>query len=135
METSSKPNHIGRKISRLRELKGLKQEAIAIELGISQQAVSKLEQSETIEDEVLERIAKILGMSKDAIKNFSDEAVLNIISNTFTDFKDNASGVTYNHQCNFNPLDKLMEAIEENKKLYERLLQSEREKRKRSSSR
>ena len=63
METSSKPNHIGKKISRLRELKGLKQDAIAIELGISQQAVSKLEQSETIEDDVLEKIAKVLGLT------------------------------------------------------------------------
>ncbi|HTN20446.1 MAG TPA: helix-turn-helix transcriptional regulator [Pelobium sp.] len=35
--------HIGRKISRIRELRGMKQEALAQELGISQQAVSKLE--------------------------------------------------------------------------------------------
>jgi hypothetical protein len=28
---------------------------------------------------------------------------------------------------NFNPMDKLLEMIEENKKLYERLLQAERE--------
>ncbi|MET3978260.1 hypothetical protein ABIB62_000828 [Mucilaginibacter sp. UYP25] len=29
---------------------------------------------------------------------------------------------------NFNPMDKLLEVIEENKKLYERLLQAEKEK-------
>jgi len=128
METSSKSNHIGRKISRLRELRNMKQEALAFELGISQQAVSKIEQSENIEDVVLERIAKALGFPAEVIKNFNEEAVINIISNTFTDFKDNSSGVTYNHQCNFNPLDKLIEVYEENKKLYERLLQAEREK-------
>lgn len=33
-----------------------------------------------------------------------------------------------NYQCTFNPIEKLMEIIEENKKLYERLLASEREK-------
>jgi len=33
-----------------------------------------------------------------------------------------------NTGCTFNPLDKLMETVEENKKLYERLLQSEKEK-------
>ena len=128
METASKSNHIGRKISRLRELRDMKQEALAIELGISQQAVSKLEQSADIEDEVLEKVAKVLGFPVDVIKNFNEDAVINIINNTFTDFKDNSSGVNYNHQCSFNPLDKLIEAYEENKKLYERLLQAEREK-------
>ena len=33
-----------------------------------------------------------------------------------------------NEQCTFNSLDKFVEAMEENKKLYERLLQVEREK-------
>ncbi len=123
METSSKSNHIGRKISRLRELRGLKQEAIALELGISQQAVSKLEQSETIEDEVLEKVAKVLGVTGEAIKNFSEDAVFNIIGNTY---HDNASSLNY--QCSFNPLDKMVQLFEENKSLYERLLQSEGEK-------
>ena len=85
METSSKSNHIGRKISRLRELRGLKQEAIALELGISQQAVSKLEQSETIEDEELEKVAKVLGVLPEGLKNFSEESVFQIINNTFQD--------------------------------------------------
>jgi len=120
METSSKSNHIGRKISRLRELRGLKQEAIALELGISQQAVSKLEQSETIEDGVLEKIAKVLGVPAEAIKNFSEENILNVISNTFTSH-DNSTLNAINLQPTFNPIDKIVE-------LYERLLQSEREK-------
>ncbi|PHR87060.1 MAG: transcriptional regulator, partial [Leeuwenhoekiella sp.] len=38
--TSTKPNHIGRKIARIRELRGMKQETLAEELGISQQSVS-----------------------------------------------------------------------------------------------
>ena len=33
-----------------------------------------------------------------------------------------------NYQCNINPIDKWIEALDENKKLYERLLQSEKEK-------
>ncbi len=33
-----------------------------------------------------------------------------------------------NNTCNFNPLDKLVEAYEENKKLYERLVQAEKDK-------
>jgi transcriptional regulator with XRE-family HTH domain len=125
MSTSTKPNHIGHKISRIRELRGLKQEALAFELKVSQQTVSKIEQSETVEEQILEQIAQVLGVPVEGIKNFSEEAVFNIIANTF-----NNESVAYveNYKCNFNPLDKLIEAFEENKKLYERLLQSEREK-------
>jgi transcriptional regulator with XRE-family HTH domain len=109
--------HIGRKISRIRELRGMKQEALAAELGISQQAVSKIEQSAEVEEEALNKIAKILGVMPDAIKNFSDEAALNY----FNTFNDNSTGAFNNFNCTFNPIDKVVE-------LYERLLQSEREK-------
>ena len=47
MSTATK-NHIGRKISRIRELRGMKQEALAAALGVSQQAVSTIENSENI---------------------------------------------------------------------------------------
>lgn len=70
--TATKPNHIGRKIARIRELRGMKQEALAEELGISQQSVSKFEKSETLEDDKLERKAKALDVSKEAIESFSD---------------------------------------------------------------
>ena len=123
MSTATK-NHIGRKISRIRELRDMKQEALAAALGISQQAVSTIENSETIEEGKLVEVAKALGVSVEAIKNFSEEAVLNIIGNTY--HVDNSSAVNYG--CTFNPMDKLIEAYEENKKLYERLLQAEKEK-------
>jgi transcriptional regulator with XRE-family HTH domain len=124
MTTTSKPPHIGRKIARIREIRGMKQETLAEELGISQQSVSSLEKSERIEDDRLERIAEILGVSKEAIENFSEEGVFNYFSN----FYDNSTGQVYNNNCVFNPLEKLMEAIEENKKLYERLVQAEKDK-------
>ena len=127
MTTATKQNHIGRKISRIRELRGMKQEALADALGISQQAVSKIEQSPDIEDDKLEQIAKVLGVTKEAIENYSDEAVFNNIQNNYDGSVINA-GPTINHQCTFNPLDKLLEANEENKKLYERLLKAEQDK-------
>lgn len=123
MSTATKPNHIGRKISRIRELRGMKQEALAMELGVSQQSVSLIERSATIEDEKLEEVAKVLGVTAEAIKNFSDDAIFNIIGNTY---HDQSSSLNYN--CSFNPLDKLVEAYEENKKLYERLLEAEKQK-------
>ena len=119
METPTKSNkvHIGRKISRIREIRGIKQDYLAIELGVSQQTISKIEQSEEVEDAMLEKIAGVLGVSAEAIKNFSEEVLIFHIQN----MHDNASAYQYNYQCHYNPLDKVVE-------LYERLLQSEREK-------
>ena len=72
---------------------------------------------------MLQQIAEILGVTPEGIKNFSEDAVFNYFNN----FSDNSAG-TFNNHCTFNPLDKVIELFEENKKLYERLLQSEREK-------
>jgi transcriptional regulator with XRE-family HTH domain len=128
MTTTSKPPHIGRKIARIREIRGMKQETLAEELGISQQSVSSLEKSEKIEDDRLERIAEILGVSKEAIENFSEEAVFNNIQNNYEGATINGAFNAGNSHCTFNPLDKLMEAVEENKKLYRELLQAEKDK-------
>jgi transcriptional regulator with XRE-family HTH domain len=125
MSTAIKPKHIGRNISRIREIRGMKQEALAIAIGVSQQYVSSIEGSETVDEERLQTIAEALGVSTEVIKNFSDEAVFNIIGNTVNNH-DNASFFQY--QPTFNPLDKLVESFEENKKLYERLVQAEKEK-------
>jgi len=116
-------NHIGRKISRIRELRDMKQEALAQAMGTNQQAISMMENSETIDEDKLIEVAKALGVSPEAIKNFSEEGVINYFNN----FTDNSAG-TFNNHCTFNPLDKLIEAYEENKKLYERLLEAERKK-------
>ncbi len=122
MSTLTKPNHIGRKISRIRELKDMKQEALAQALGTNQQAVSIMENSETIDEEKLVEVAKALGVSVEAIKNFSEEAVFNYFNNYY-DTKDSVfnSGSHATNHCNFNPLDKVVE-------LFERLVQSEKEK-------
>ena len=57
--TATKPSHVGRKIARIRELRGMKQETLAEELGISQQSVSHIEQSETIEEDLLQRVRRL----------------------------------------------------------------------------
>ncbi|WP_281234199.1 helix-turn-helix domain-containing protein [Flavobacterium gelatinilyticum] len=119
MSTLSRPNHIGRKISRIRELRDMKQEALAQALGMSQQAISTIENSENIDEEKLKAIAEALGISVEGIKNFSEEAVLNIIGNTYQDNGIVNAGV--NNSCTFNPLDKVVE-------LYERMVQAEKEK-------
>ena len=122
MSTATKTSHIGRKISRIRELRGMKQEALAAELGISQQSVSSLEQSEQIDDEKLGKVAKVLGVSKEAIENFSEENLIYNIQNNYEGSNKGASSVSVsNLNCTFNPLDKVVE-------LYERLVQAEKDK-------
>jgi len=125
MNTPSK-NHIGRKISRIRELKDMKQEALAAALGTNQQAISMMENSDTIDEDKLKEVAKALGVSVEAIRNFSEENVINYF-NTFNETVTN-SNFGHSNTCNFNPLDKLIEAYDENKKLYERLLEAEKRK-------
>jgi transcriptional regulator with XRE-family HTH domain len=120
--------HQGKNVKRFREMLGMKQEALAYELGDdwTQRRISLLEQKEVIEPEILEEVAKSLKVPVEAIKNFDEEAAINYIS-TFND--NSTSHVIGNHGTyNFNPIEKWFDALEENKKLYERLLQSEKEK-------
>jgi transcriptional regulator with XRE-family HTH domain len=114
-ETPDRKIHQGRNVKRFREMMGLKQEGLAMELGEdwTQRRVSLLEAKEEIEPEILEQVAKALKVPSEAIKNFDEMAAINIISNTFHDFKDNA--VANANHCTFNPLDKVIE-------LYERML-------------
>lgn len=122
MSTATKPRHIGRNISRIRELKDMKQEALAQALGTNQQTISVIENSETVDEQKLIEIAKALGVSVETIQNFSDEAVINYI-NSFHEAVTNSrfEQGTSNNNCTFNPLDKVVE-------LYERLVQAEKDK-------
>lgn len=120
MNTPAKPSHIGRKISKIRELRGMKQEALAIAIGVSQQTISNIENSEEVEEEVLVKIAEALEVSVEGIRNFNEDTVFNIISNTFTS-NDTSTLNAINIQPSFNTVDKIVE-------LYERLLQAEKDK-------
>ncbi|WP_273300863.1 transcriptional regulator, partial [Zunongwangia profunda] len=97
--------------------------------GISQQSVSSLEQSEHIEDEKLEKVAKVLGVSKEAIKNFSEEKAINFFNSIYENNFTNSQGTTFgNNLGTFNPIDKIVELYQEKEKLYERILQAEKDK-------
>jgi len=112
--------HLGRNIKRFREMFGIKQEGLALELGDdwNQKKISLLEQKEVIEPELLEQIARVLKVPVEAIKNFDEEKAVHIISNTFND-SSILNGINYNPT--FNTIDKIVE-------LYEALVKSEHEK-------
>lgn len=126
--TPEKKVHHGRNIKRFRELFGIKQEALAIDLGQdwSQKKVSRLEEHEVIEDDVLEQVAKILQLPVAAIKNFTEEAAITYF-NTYND--NSGSGSCSNYSTfHFNNSEDYLKLLDENKQLYERLLTLEREK-------
>ena len=108
--------HHGNNIKRLREILGVKQESLAAEFNMSQQAVSDLEKKQFLNDGILEKVSKVLKVPVDAIKNFNDEAVVNVIANTFNDVAFFSC-----HQPIFNQIDKFID-------IFERLLKIEQEK-------
>src|SRR5689334_1797671 len=94
----TKAVHQGRNVKRIREILGIKQEALASDLGLTQQAISQLEQKEALDKEMLERIAGILKVPIDAIENFDEQLAINIISNTVNN-NDNATGNSLFSYC------------------------------------
>ncbi|MGQ3014167.1 MAG: helix-turn-helix transcriptional regulator [Flavobacteriales bacterium] len=125
--TPEKRIHQGRNIKRFREMLGIKQDALAWELGEdwNQQKISLLEQRETIEDNILKQIAEVLKLPVEAIQNFDEEQAVNVIANTFGD---HAFANSFNNgTMNFNPLDKILELHDEKIALYERMLKEKDE--------
>ena len=120
---TEKTIHQGHNVKRIREMLGIKQDVLAHELGISQPAISALEQKEALDKDMLEKIAKVLKVTPEAIKHFSEEATINNIGNIYND-----NAASFGYIQNFNPIEKWMEALAANKELYERLIQVEREK-------
>lgn len=124
--------HHGHNIKRFRELFGLKQEALAINLGDdwSQKKVSRLEENEEIDDMILQQVSEILKVPVEAIKNFTEEAAVSYF-NTFNDSSASGSSSAYfspNSTFHINTPEDYLKLIEESKSLYERLLTAEREK-------
>ncbi|MDQ1096485.1 MULTISPECIES: helix-turn-helix domain-containing protein [Chryseobacterium] len=118
--------HQGRNVKRFREMLGVKQEALALDLGDewNQKKVSLLEQKDVIEEAILQKISEILHIPVEAFQNFDEEHAVNVIANTFGD---NACVGNPNSTFNFNPIEKWIEALEEIKRLNTELLKSKDE--------
>ena len=111
--TVKKSNH-GANVRRWREWRGVKQEVLAEQIGVSQATFSGYEKKDKLEQEVLEKIAGALDIPIEAITELEEGTAINIIN-----AHDNQSIINY--YPSFNPIDKIAE-------LYERLLKSEQEK-------
>ncbi|HEX7754930.1 MAG TPA: helix-turn-helix transcriptional regulator [Niabella sp.] len=127
-DAMDKKIHQGRNIKRFREMLGIKQDALAFELGDdwNQQKISLLEQKETIDAPLLQQISAALKIPAEAIQNFDEENAVNVIANTFNIEKDAYIG---NSQptFNINPIEELKKLHEEKIALYERMLKEKDE--------
>jgi len=119
--------HEGRNLKRIREILGVKQSTLASELGNewNQKKVSQLEDKETIDPDLLEQVADALKVPAEAIRNFDEERTIYNISCNFSDNAVNNNAVNIQH---INIAEKWIQTLVENKILYERLLQAEKDK-------
>ncbi|UKB83364.1 helix-turn-helix domain-containing protein [Chryseobacterium sp. MEBOG06] len=122
----NKKIHQGRNIKRFREMMGIKQDALAFDLGEdwNQKKISLLEQKETIEEDILEKVSQILKVPVEAIENMDEEEAVNIIANTFGD---HSIGYQKNDNPIFNPIEQVLKLHEEKIALYERMLKEKDE--------
>ena len=118
--------HQGRNVKRFREMLGIKQEALAFDLGNdwNQKKISMLEQKDIIEEDMLRQISNALKIPVEAFQNFDEEQAINIISNTFHDTQ---GLINYSPTFNNNSIDKLIQLHEEKIALYERMLKEKDE--------
>lgn len=111
--------HIGKNISKVRSLRGIKQETLASDLNTTQSEISHIEQLASIDEELLEKIARALNVTSEVLKNFDENTAFYTINNNVENNTFNESSIAI--QQEFNPMEKIIE-------LYERLLQSEKDK-------
>ena len=130
MTTEATPKvHLGRNIRHFRQESDLKQDELADLMGDpwTQKKISQLEAKAIIEDRILEQVALVLKVSVEEIKEYNDMPIVNNIQNNY-EGSNNQGPNNSNFHCTFNPLDKMVEAHEDMKRLYEALLKEKDEK-------
>jgi len=126
-DAMDKKIHEGRNVKRFREMLGIKQEALAFDLGEdwSQKKISLLEQKETIDTPLLQQIATALKIPVEAFQNFDEEQAVNVIANTINN-NDNSSFFNQGTII-INPIEEIRKLHEEKIALFERMLKEKDE--------
>ncbi|BES63204.1 helix-turn-helix domain-containing protein [Dysgonomonas capnocytophagoides] len=117
-ETTVRKSNHGANVRRWREWRNINQDTLAEQIGVSQATLSSYEKKNKLDQEILEKITKALNIPLEAITDLGEDSAINIVASTLT-ANDNAA--IFNYYPSFNPIDKIVE-------LYDRLLQSEKEK-------
>ncbi|MCE5205951.1 MAG: helix-turn-helix domain-containing protein [Porphyromonadaceae bacterium] len=111
--------HLGRKIERVRRLRGLTQSELGGLLGISKQAISKIEQTEKLNDDRLIEIATVLGVTLEGIKKYDEVTVLYNSNSFYMNYYFDTAITSHEHTFSSFPINKTIE-------LFEKLLDNER---------
>ena len=133
-EQTVKNTHHGHAIKRFRHTLGIKQEALASMMGLSQALISTYEQRKVLNDDVIERFAKALNVAPELIKELKEDPVTFIVeNNTFEDGSVNnitsySDVKNENFSNTYNPIEQILELNKEKTALYERMLELEKEK-------
>ncbi|MDR2954245.1 MAG: helix-turn-helix domain-containing protein [Prevotella sp.] len=120
MDTAVKKTNHGANVRRWRDWRDVNQDVLAERIGVSQATLSLYEKKETLEPEILDKIAKALDIPVEAITEFDPGTYINIYSGTW---KDNA----ITNQYTFNPIEKIVQLYDEKIALYERMLKEKDE--------
>jgi transcriptional regulator with XRE-family HTH domain len=120
---STHPLHLGHNLKRLREIQGVKQQALALQLGEgwNQKKISLLEARPWIEPELLQQLARALDVPVAAIEGFQEEGLRRQLTSPLP-----ALPLVIDGEANL--LEKCLQLQEENRSLYQQLLQAERDK-------
>ena len=117
MENLNKYQKIGGNLRKIREIKGIKQESMAKELGITTNGYGKIERGESaINIDRLEQIATILGISAMDIMHFDESIIFNI--NTMSNSAPN--GIVNNYSLTTEERDLLLAQIKSLNEVVER---------------
>lgn len=137
MVTEGKVHH-GHNVKRFRLMRGWSQEKFAEKIHLTPSALSRYEQKEVIEDDMLSKMANELHFPIEAIRDLPEDTAMNFIANTFENMSLGALGGN-NNIYTINSIEKIFELFAEKDKLhnenvklykekialYERLLKAE----------
>ncbi|GGH83483.1 transcriptional regulator with XRE-family HTH domain [Filimonas zeae] len=121
---STQKIHEGRNLKRIREILGVKQETLAIQLGQgwNQQKISLLETRPVIPPLKLARITKLMGITPEAVRYFSDEVSNEIIKNVLAGCQPVIASIATTPDGTFNAFEKMIQLYECRIILYERMV-------------
>lgn len=116
--------HEGRNLKRIREILGVKQETLAMQMGEgwNQQKISLLETRQVIQPLKLAKITRLLGVTPEAVRFFSDEVANEIIVNVLAGCRPVIAGITTTPDGTFNAFEKMIQLYECRISLYERMI-------------
>lgn len=127
--------HMGHNVMKFRQFRGMKQSALAQELGVIQQMVSQYEQKKVLPAELLHKISDVLMIPVDVLQNLPDadhSVVIENNNNTFENVEDSVNNIGNNGEIEnantFNPLKEVLKMHKEMMEINRQLLEVEREK-------